>query len=42
MALVALAAPILIMMSFSLWRHLLLSWPRPPLQTYGRLTAFNI
>jgi len=38
----ALAAPVLIMTSFSLWRHSLLSWPRPALQTYGHLTAFNI
>jgi len=38
----ALAAPVLIMTSFSLWRHSLLSWPRPPLRTYGHLTAFNI
>jgi len=30
----ALAAPALIMTSFSLWRYLLLSWPRPPLRTY--------
>ena len=29
-------SPVLIMMSFSLWRHSLLSWPRPPLQTYVR------
>jgi len=36
----ALAAPVLIMTSFSLWRHSLLSWPRPALQTYGHLTAF--
>jgi len=36
----ALAAPVLIMTSFSLWRHSLLSWPRPPLQTYGHLAAF--
>jgi len=46
MALAVLAAPVLIMMSFSLWRHSLLSWPRPPLRTYERtyrhLTAFNI
>ena len=27
---------ILIMTSCSLWRHSLLSWPRPPLRTYGR------
>ena len=27
---------------FSLWRHSLLSWPRPPLQTCGHRTAFNI
>jgi len=26
--------PVLIMTSFSLWRHSLLSWPRPPLRTY--------
>jgi len=30
----------------SLWRHLLLSWPRPPLRTYVRYVrtpyAFNI
>jgi len=26
----------LIMTSFSLWRHSLLSWPRPPLRTDGR------
>jgi len=31
--LMALAAPIPIMMSFSLWHHLLLSWPHPPLWT---------
>ena len=31
-----------VMTSFSLWRHSLLSWPRPPLQTYRHLTAFNI
>jgi len=30
----ALPAPILIMTSFSLRHHSLLSWPRPPLQTY--------
>jgi len=30
----ALAAPVLIMTSFPLWRHLLLSLPRPPLRTY--------
>jgi len=30
----ALAAPVLIMTSFSLWRHSLLSWPRPALRTY--------
>ena len=41
-ALAALAAPVLIMTSFSLWCHSLQSWPRPPLQTYGHLTAFNI
>jgi len=35
-------SPILIMTSFSLWRHSLLNWPRPPLQTYGHLTAFNV
>jgi len=29
----ALAAPVLIMTSFSLWRQSLLSWPRAPLQT---------
>jgi len=28
----ALAAPVLIMMSLSLWYHPLLSWPRPPLR----------
>jgi len=32
----ALAAPVLIMTSFSLWRHSLLSWPRPPIWTYVR------
>jgi len=36
----ALAAPVLIMLSFSLWRHSLLNWPRPPLRTH--LTAFSI
>ena len=30
------------MTSLSLWRHWWLSWPRPALRTYGRLTAFNI
>jgi len=30
----ALAAPVLTMMSFSLWRHSLLSWPHPPLRAY--------
>jgi len=46
-ALVVLAAPFLIMTSFSLWvlwHHSLLSWPRPPLRTYvwtfGHLTTF--
>jgi len=34
------AAPVLIMTSFSLWRHSLLSWPHPPLRTYKHLTAF--
>jgi len=37
-ALAALAAPVLIMTSFSLWRHLLLSWPHPPLWTYVHST----
>jgi len=40
----AFAAPVLIMTLFSLWRHSLLSWPRPPLRTdvrrYGHLTVF--
>jgi len=27
---------IVIVTSFSLWRHSLLSWPRPPLRTYVR------
>ena len=31
----ALAAPVL-MTTLSLWRHSLLSWPRPPLRTYVR------
>jgi len=30
---IALTAPVLIMTLFSLWRHLLLSWPHPPLRT---------
>ena len=29
-----LAASVLVMTSFSLWRHSLLSWPRPALRTY--------
>ena len=33
----SLAAHIPIMTPFSLWRHSLLSWPRPPLQTYEHL-----
>ena len=33
---------IVIMTSISFWRHWRLSWPRPPLRTYGHLTAFNI
>jgi len=32
---------ILIMKSFSLWRHSLLSWPCPVLRMCGHLTAFN-
>jgi len=43
-SLAALAAPVLVMTSFSLWHHSLLSWPRPLLRTYirtyGHLTAF--
>jgi len=35
------AAPVLIMTSFSLWRHLLLSWPCPALWTYVR-TPYRI
>jgi len=41
----AFAAPVLVMTSFLLCRHSLLSWPRPALRTYvtyGHLTAFNI
>jgi len=32
----SLAAPVLIMTPFSLWRHSLLVLPRPPLRTYAR------
>jgi len=32
----AFAAPVLIMTSFSLWHHSLLSWPSPALQTKVR------
>jgi len=42
----ALAAPVLIMTSFSLWRHSLLSWPCTSTvtdeHTYRYLAAFNI
>jgi len=31
-----LAAPVHVMSSFSMWRHSLLSWPRPPSRTYVR------
>ena len=37
----AIAAPVPIMTSFSLWRHSLLSWPRPPLLTYVRYGHFT-
>jgi len=37
----ALAVPVLIMTSFSLWLHSLLGSPRPLLWRYGHLTAFN-
>jgi len=29
-----------IMTSFSLWYHSLLTWPCPSLRTYGQITAF--
>jgi len=41
-ALAVLAAPVLIMMSISLWRHLLLSWPHPPFPMYVTDTLLRL